>query len=123
MARTPRDRALGKAQQEHSLRMMLLPGACCTSVPHSCVKSSVRVHLKRQYCLGSTHAVMCTQGGREAHHEGLHEEWYQEGEQASDTSNHSKQNEAANPGGQQVLYRLYGYHGQASLLCHVWHTK
>ena len=69
--------------------------------------------------------MMRTQGGREAHHEGQHKEWSQEGETALDTADHSvHESEAANPGGQQVLYDLlYGNAGQACLLCHVWHTE
>ena len=48
---------------------------CCTFVPPSSVVSSMRSHLKHQHRLRSTHTVMRTQGKREAHHEGQHEEW------------------------------------------------
>ena len=45
MARTPRDRALGKALKEHSLRMTLLPGAAILLNPPSIVASSKRGRL------------------------------------------------------------------------------
>ncbi len=89
MARTPRDKALEKALEERSLRMMLLPGAAALLCPPSIVASSMRGRPSRQCCLWSTHAMMRTQGGREAHHEGQHKEWSQEGETALDTADHS----------------------------------